>query len=136
VKTVDEAFDHYFPLKKSGELSLKDIREELEKKRRFSDEEISAICIQISDHEMNELYTQKNSFFKIFEHIGFAYFNAILMVGIIGYCIYFIYWTYNQDLVVEVPSSLKIYPLVFIGGALTFFFRNYMRIRRHRRNRD
>jgi len=136
VKTVEEAINHYFPLKKSGELSLKEIREELEKNRRFSDEDVSAICVHISDQEMNDLNANKISFLGIFQHIAFAYFNALLMLGIIGYCIYFMYWTYSQENVDEIPSSLKIYPLVFIGGALTFFTRNYIRIRRYRRARD
>lgn len=135
MKTVEEAITHYLPLKKSGELSLKEIREELGKNGRFSDEDLSAICVRISDQEMNDLYSRKRSFLGLFQHIGFAYFNALLMLGIIAYCIYFMYWVFNQDSTVEVPSSLKIYPLIFIIGALTFFARNYRRIKQHRRER-
>ena len=74
MKTVDEAVDHYWPVKQSGKMSLQEIRIELETSTQFSAEKINSVCAKISQLDIDHVGGRSTSRFQV----SLSYFFLVL----------------------------------------------------------
>ena len=82
MKTVQDAVDHYLPKKKSGEMSMSDIRHELTENSDFSEVEINSICYRISDSEIEGLGEKKMFKFDFTDNVIFSVFMILATIAI------------------------------------------------------
>ncbi|MCB9225398.1 MAG: hypothetical protein R2780_00295 [Crocinitomicaceae bacterium] len=133
MKTVKEAVDHYLPKKMNDEMSLGEIRHELQKKGDFSEVEINSICLNISDHELASLGEKKAFSFEFLNHTIFSYFMILASIAIFV----FSYWRFNNltklSAITEVSDADFFVPIVFIIASSLFLVRHLIRVIKRKR---
>lgn len=129
-----EAIDHYYPKKKSGEMSLADIREEILQRHDFREEQVKEIVRQISDMELEEINEGPKNPFAFLNHVGLSYLMVVANLAIIIYCCYLLYLAASPDYEHLGPRRFA-GPLIFIGGAVTLIGRNLIKIKRHKQEK-
>ncbi|MBD3636109.1 MAG: hypothetical protein HUJ25_02110 [Crocinitomicaceae bacterium] len=135
METVQEAIDHYLPKKKSGEMSLADIREEIKSRHNFREEQIQYICSEISELELKELQSKKQTGSgNILGSVYFSYFMIVACVAIfiISYLRFDKLKTY-ADQGIEIDDVQYFLPAAFMLGAIIYLVRHIIRIVRFKK---
>lgn len=136
MKDVTEAINYYRQRKMNSELSIHEIRKELEHSGNFNAAEVSEICRTISDDELSQLKTASNNPLAIFNHILFT----ILLIPLFAYLSYVAYkgldelWT--RQSFGKVDFKITAWRYFIMVGALFFLLRNCFRVVRHFRRKS
>ena len=136
MKDVNEAIRYYRQRKATSELSIHEIRKELENSGNFNAAEVSKICRTISDDEMSELKAESGNPLDLFNNIFFT----LLLIPLFGYLSYVAYvgleelWA--RQAVGEVDFKIVAWRYFIMGGALFFLIRNCVRVILHFRNKS
>lgn len=128
MQSVKEAVEFYLPKKRSGEMSLGDIRHELQTKGEFSEIEINSICLNISDQELAGLNEKKAFSFDFLDHIVFNIFMILASITI------FIFSFFKFDKLVKLSETYEVseinyfVPGVFMVASTMFLIRHVAKI--------
>jgi hypothetical protein len=134
MESKQEAIEFYLPKKKSGSMSLGDIRFELKENTGFTEEEISNICTSISDQELAELNKSKSFSFNVLNSI---YFNIFMIMASIAI---FIYSFLQFDALVRLSDTTEIakvdylIPIGFMVMSIIYLFRHFIQIIKRKRS--
>ena len=128
MESVEEAITYYTQRRAGSELSISEIRIELKKSTKFSDDEISKICREISDDELNQLQQTPKSFLGLFSSIYISYFLVVAFTVLLIAAIFGIQDLNARQAVGEVATSLVLWRYFLLAGSIFFLLRNVARV--------
>lgn len=129
MKTVKEAVDHFLPKKRSGEMSLSDIRHELTDNSDFSEAEINSICEHISDRELESLDKKKMWKLDFLDNIYFSIFMILASIAIFIFSMRrFMQLKDLSDQGAEIDDIDYFLPSAFMLASVIYFLRHVFRI--------
>ena len=129
MKSIQEAVAHYLPQKKSGDISLSEIRAELKAKGELSDEDIAAVCQQISDQELASLEKKKTFKLDFLEGTGFSVFMILATIAIFIYSLNrFQYLRGLQAEGAQINDVDYFLPAFFMLAGVIYFVRHLFRL--------
>lgn len=127
MNSVEEAVQYYRERKANSELSILEIRKELENTGNFNAAEVSRICRTISDSELDGLQTESSNPLDFLNSIYFS----IGLIPVFAYLTYVAYigledlWA--RQAIGEVPMNIVTWRYFIMAGALFFLIRNILR---------
>ena len=128
MESIESAIKRYSERKANSELSLSEIRHELNKEGNFSAAEISKICRTISDNEMKGLKKEKVNPAVYLHHPAVAF----VLLALFGYLVVVAYQRLEELWAIQefgqVETKILIWRYFLLAGAIFFFGRNLFRV--------
>ena len=129
MNTVKEAVDFYFLKKKSGELSMTEIRKDLTANTNFSEAEINSICKNISDQELDGIGEKKMLKFDFLDNFSFSIFMILATVAIFIFSFNrFIYLCKMSELGAEINDIDFFLPAAFMLMSVIYLVRHIFKL--------
>lgn len=130
---VEEASKYYLEKKLSGELSLGDIRKELAASS-LSEAEINAVCLKISDGELDALKEKKMFAFDFLDNNYFSLFMILATGGIFVFALLrYLKLEELEAAGAEIGDADWSLPWIFMIGSVIYLIRHVFKILKRRK---